>query len=251
MSKLNSFNNDQTLKNKLVELIKLDKENERIIKGNYWLEEEQRGCNIGCGEHAVCTILNEEFTDRQHEYLSEKLDISESIFHLGDTIFENLPDDKSNQFVVDFWGALQVGYDYTHFDSKIKIQILTNEEFGCIKHANEETKTIINQIVDLHKRKILGEGVESEMSAAESAAWSAAESAAWSARSAWSAESAAWSAESAESAAWSAAESAESAAESAESAAWSAAWSARSAWSAESAFFEKLAVKFLEMLKED
>lgn len=247
--KLNSFNGEPKLKDKLLQAIKLDKQNERIIKGKYW--EDDKGCCIGCGEHALCTILNDKFTDRKHKYLADKLDIPESIFHLGDGIFEGLSNEESQQFVVDFYEALLVGHDYSLFEYKIKIEILINEDFGVRKYGNNQIKKIIDNVVKLHNEKLAGDEVDYSivLLAAESVAESVAESArsvAYSTRSA--ADSVALSAVlSADSAAYSAGYSADSA----DSAVLSAKYSARSARSARSAFYTKLANKFLEMLRED
>jgi hypothetical protein len=202
----NSWNGDQELKNQVVALIKLDKTQERIVKGSYWDLKEQKGCCIGCGEYAVCQATNDTFQNKKHEYLQEKLNVPASVFYLADSIFEGLPDYEANQFVVDFWVALPVGKDLTRISSLMQIKSLQI----CRENAFNDGKAIIDLVISLKNRELGGEVIgEEEWSTARSAAESA-ESAARSA-----AEYAAGSAaESAEYAAGSAAESAWAAAES-------------------------------------
>jgi hypothetical protein len=231
-----SYNNNQQLKNQVVAAIIADKENERMVKGKYWNEKEQKGCNIGCGEHAVCQILGEEFQDKRHQYLSRKLDVPEAIFWLGDTIFEGLPKEEANQFVVDFYQSIPVGKDLTHVIIDMKIAILTDTTFGSRQYASDDGKKAIDSIVELLNRSKSEEIRDEKWKLAESAAESAA----------WSAQSAAWSA--AESA-QSATRSAESAAESARSADWSADWSADES-AARSAFFNEASKKLIKLLQQ-
>jgi hypothetical protein len=182
--KFKSYNDNQKLKAQVVEAIIADKKNERIIKGKYWNEKEQKGCNIGCGEHAVCHILGEKFQDKQHAYLAEKLSVPEAIFYLGDTIFEGLPQEEANQFVVDFYSAIPVGKDLTNVVIDMKIAILTDAVFGCRQYAFDDGKEAIDSIVELLNRSKSEEIDEADWSAARAVAWSAAK-AAWSV--AWSA----------------------------------------------------------------
>jgi hypothetical protein len=192
---LQSFNNKQELKEKLVSAMIADKESEKIIKGQYY--ENNKGCNIGCAEYELCKILGDKFTNSRHKYLAEKLQIPEFLLHLADTIFENLPHNESQNWAgADFWEAIPVGRDLTLLANKIKIEILINSEFGCYQYANEETKPIIDRIVALHQSKIDGKewdkSAESAESAVSASAWSAAESAVSAASaSAWSAASSA------------------------------------------------------------
>jgi hypothetical protein len=250
---LKSFNNEPKLKEQLVSAMVADKKAEKLVKGQYYDYEDGKGCNIGCAEFELCRITGDKFTNSKDKYLAKKLQIPEFLFHLGDTIFEELPHKESQKWAgIDFWKSIPVGKDLILLENQIKIEILINPDFGCYQYATDEIKAIINLIVALHKAKIDGKewdesAARSARSAAE-AAWSAAWSVAWSARSAEesarsaAARSVAWSARSAaESAAWSAAEAtARSAAESARSAA---------ARSARSEFFLKLSEKIIELMK--
>jgi hypothetical protein len=261
----NSWNGDPKFKAKFIELIKQDKENERIVQDfGYWDPECQKGCNIGCGEKVVCQLLNLSFEDKRHEFLEEKLSIPSAIFYLGDTLFEGLSNSKAIDFVVDFYRAIPVGKDLTLVQNKFEIEVLTNPDFGSRQYADEQIKKAIDRVVELHQKTINGEQTESAAwSAVESEARLVAESEARSA--AWHV---AWSA--ARYAAWAAAESAtRSTAKSAawhvaRSAAWAAAWDtawdtnrsaaeyhARSAaeYDARIAAYTKMADKFVKILK--
>ena len=233
MSKqLNSYKGDNNFKQQMVTAIIAYKENDRIVKGHYW--EDGRGCNIGCGEYAVCQILGHEFEDRRHKKLAEELEVPEAIFHLGDTIFEKLPEDAANQFVVDFYQAIPVGKDLTNVVIDMKIAILSDPDFGARQYSDDNGKAAIDSVLKLLKLSKIEPIDYSTWSAAQSAAESAARSAAGSAGSA----------------AWSVAMSAQSAAG---SAAWSAAWAAEAALSAAglaagSAAYKGMAAKLIELL---
>lgn len=157
MTYLNSYNNNPTIKTQLVAAMIADKEAENVVKGHYYFRG--RGCNIGCAEFELCKITGDKFTDMRHSYLSKKLQIPEFLLQLADTIFERLPEEQSQKWAgAEFWEAIPVGKDLTLLDSKIKIEILINNKFGCYQYADAKTKVIINQVVKLHKANIEGEG---------------------------------------------------------------------------------------------
>ena len=185
MSKqLNSYKGDNNFKQQMVTAIIAYKENDRIVKGHYW--EDGRGCNIGCGEYAVCQILGHEFEDRRHKKLAEELEVPEAIFHLGDTIFEKLPEDAANQFVVDFYQAIPVGKDLKNVVIDMKIALLSDPQFGSRQYAFDDGKAAIDVILELLNRSKTDDVSDQEWAAAAAAADSAADSARAAAAVAWS-----------------------------------------------------------------
>ena len=246
-----AYHNDSIQKAKYISIMEQAVNEERLISGEYWCEDNHRGCLVGQIGH-----------DGRHSQFSDDLQTPIWFAYLVDSIFEGLSDGKRQVFAMNLIKTIPVGF--SHWQSwhhKFCVFIL---EDVCCNTDNPIIMQAVSDIIILHKKQeqdkhawftawSAGSAAES---AAESAAWSA-RSAAWSAGSAGSAESTARSARSAaesaaesaarsaaesaaESAAWSAGSAAESAAGSAEStarsAAESAAWSARSAaWSAGSA----------------
>jgi hypothetical protein len=228
-NKMESYHNDQALKQKYVNRMQAHIDADELIRGIGY--ENGRGCAIG-------GTLNK----YEHEGFPKELGLPVWLAHLADFIFENLPDDKYSTFPLKLLQAIPIGVDVEPVRHRLAILRLTP-----LAEANPSVREVIISIITLHQRALANNPpTDDEWSAARSAAYSAARSAADSAaRSA--AYSAAWSADSAAyrpaySAAWSAAY----------SAAWSAAWSAaRSADSAaRSSAITKEAQNLILLLKE-
>ena len=179
-----------------------------------WFDTDTRvGCFYGC---------NMQTSERALEKAIVSMKLPPWLVYLSEKIFEGLPSEEAKTFPVRLIKAIPINTDIESVRHKLAISRLSKLKDNC---NNDEVNSAIDMVISCHRSPL-----NSDWSAAESAAWSAAESAAWSA---------------AESAAWSAAESA------AKSAAKSAAWSAESAaepaaWSAES----NLLIKLLSEMKD-
>jgi hypothetical protein len=213
---MRAFHNDPKVKEKYCERTLAHQKADEIIQGIGW--DNGNGCAVGC------TLEN--YDHKQYEV---ELGIPEWLAHLEDIIFEGLNKEHAVLWPARFLKAVNVGSDLDKIKTPFTIFILeeniktlegikVDEKFKDVISAIEQTKTITNKIIDVHKSgnetlEVYLKSVDS-FSIFESTAESPAESAAWSAmRSA------------VESAEWSAAESARSTAK--------LAWSAvRSVWSA-------------------
>jgi len=218
-------------KKDFVSELKIHQAADNFLKGTYW--ENGKGCAVGCSLKSVSKLKDIDLNGfNSHVDYETHLGIPEWLARLEDTIFENVSDDRSKLWPVQFGEAINEGSDLDKVKTPFLIYILEScldsmsslkydeTEFPYVKKAVDGSVKAVTEMIRCHR-----DGADL------SAAWSAAESAA----------SAAWSA------AWSAAESAAaSAAESAASAAWSAAESA--AWSAA---FEKYADKLLKLIKKE
>ncbi|MGL6339486.1 MAG: hypothetical protein ACRC80_10140 [Waterburya sp.] len=159
-----------------VDLLIKDKEQEKLVKGRYYSKDDQKGCAVGCSEYALCKLNNIQFENRKHEAMAEMLSIPVELCHLEDKIFENLPNETANQWVIDFSSALPVGKDMTNICRQFNIEILTNKDFGVYQFANKETQAIIDEIVDAIRREITGDIVNKKL-------WDQLATKAWSAKS--------------------------------------------------------------------
>ena len=253
---LNSYKGDQNFKQRMVSAIIEDKENERIVKGQYW--QDGKGCNVGCGEYAVCQILGHKFENRKHKKLAEELEVPEAIFYLGDAIFEGLDVEDSTQFVVDFYTAIPVGQDLKNVVIDIKIALLSDPQFGARQYAFDDGKAAIDAVIELLNRYKIDSVHDQEWAAARLAAQLASEAAADSATDlaadsavAW----ATWASEAAsEAAAWASDSAAWASEAAADSAADSAAWAATdlatcgAGSAAREAAYKSMAKKLIELL---
>lgn len=222
-------------KKEFVKEMKMHAKMDAFIKGTYGESEDGifKGCSVGCALHSVSRLKGTALDTGDHELFEKYLGVPEWLARLNDTLFENLPEERSKKWPVEFSEAINEGADLDKIKTPYLVYILTenlktldslkvDKEHTQVIKAIEQTRAATLQVIKAHESDD-----KDELSAAESAARSAAESVAWAA-----AESAA------ESAAWAA-----------RSAAWSAAWSV--AWSAaESAAFVPHADKLLEMIRE-
>ena len=227
---MQAYHNDPKVKQKYVSRMQAHINADELVRGEGFVDGH--GCAVGC-------ILNK----YDHSAFPEELGVPEWIARLIDDIHEHTSDEVWPTFALDFLQAIPEGKDLEPIKYHLSIfiqegNLVRVESLPIANDLKTQISSAINQVVTLHKVSLSAGFVDE--SAAESAARSAAWSAAWSAaRSA--ARTAAWSA------AWSAAESAaESAARAvARSAARSAAESA--AWSA---FYDEIAKKLLELLRD-
>jgi hypothetical protein len=210
--KMNSFNNDQTIKDEILKKLLHHQELDAFVQGA-WLTDEKvegdyfKGCFYGC------TMQTE---NNPREAFSEKYNIDLWYCYLTEKIFEGLPKEESKSFPYASIDIVPLGFDFNKIKSEwFKQNLIKQKEFV----KDENVLKVLDKCILLFETPFN----EISKSTAESA-WESAksvESARLAAESAWSAaESARLAAESA----WSAASSARLAANSA----WSAAWSARS-----------------------
>jgi len=211
---------NQELKDQWIATMQAHQDADRLIQGQ-WINGDVGGMKSGC--FFGCAMQTE---DNVLESAAQEMQLPLWLVYLSEKIFEGLGKKESITFPVRLLKAIPFDSDIDdvkHVIAINRLQKFLNKDFP------DEVKNAITMVIDCHKNP-LNSDWSAARSAAWSVAWSAAESAARSA--AWSAadsaaRSAAWSV------AWSAAESA------AESAAWSVAWSAaesaaESSWSAES-----------------
>jgi hypothetical protein len=185
-------------------------EADALIKGAYGRDDGGfKGCSVGCHLHHIMPGATAEMVvgaTYKHRRVAEHYGYPEWLAYLQDTVFEGLPDGDNRRWHVQLaetLADLPDGYDWQKALHRVHLALL---RISC-QHAGE-SKTVVESVMDLHRRAAGGEDVSTEQ-------WRAVESAAWStARSAVSAVSAASSAARGveEIAVWSAAERAVSAA---------------------------------------
>ena len=102
---MKAWKNNPELKKKYVNLMRKHQKADRLTKGIYW--EYGKGCAVGCmwrGKH--------------HDKFETELEIPAWLAYLEDTIFEGLPDAKSQEWPVRFLSAIPVGVDLEPIKSK-------------------------------------------------------------------------------------------------------------------------------------
>ena len=244
-----AYHNDESLRQTFLSRVRAHHAADEIIKGAYW--RNGKGCAFGCMFHTSNHMASE-----------EEAGIPVMLSRLQDNIFENLPNDKAKQWVLDYPEAIRAGQDLSRVGWKFLHWLLTESNPSAFGHPliRDAVKQCTEVLVPLTRglpidRKAAARAAEAAEAAAWATEWAAAEAA----------EAAAWAAWATEWAAAEAAEAAEAVAWAARAAAWAAeavAWAARAAaeaaeaaeataWAAaEADFYEKVSVKLLELIRE-
>jgi hypothetical protein len=267
-----SYHNDENLKKMVVLEMKKHQEQDQFIKGSYSEDDEGifKGCAVGCTIDSINKVLGRSYSTSSHSIFEKTIGVPEWLARLQDNLFENLPEDESSQFAVDFLSSIPVGVNlepvkwrFCAFVLKECIERIRNDD-NLEEKLKKEVVTSIQGVLSIHESAITSGTFDTETAraagaAAEAAAWAAAGTA-WAARAARAARAAAGTAGSAEAAAraaWAAraARAAAGTAGSAWAAAEAAAGAAGAAWAAAeaaagAAAYKRYAEELIRILKE-
>jgi hypothetical protein len=89
-------------------------EQDKISRGTYWDWEAGRGCAIGCAFASIANITNGLMvpdTRDNHQLLSIYLAIDEDLLRAEDFLFEKLPEERAQQWPLEFSEAVPAGAD--------------------------------------------------------------------------------------------------------------------------------------------
>ena len=185
LKKLRAFHGDAQLKKDLLSEIVKHQKQDQIIKGTYGVEDEGekfKACAVGCSIHSLNISKGKTLDTDNHSAYESEFGIPESLAHLEDFLFENMPNDKAQKWVAEFIRAIPVGADLSlvapRFIASTLRDLLKIKE---VKADKDVAKSVLD-IAILWEKIVAGEVVEKTVwSAALSAAKSAARSAACSA----------------------------------------------------------------------
>jgi hypothetical protein len=180
---MKTFHNKPELKEMMLEEVLKHQKADEIIQGSY--ESRGKYCAVGCSIESLNTRLGKHYSHGDHSVYETELGIPKIIARLEDRIFEGLERKKAKMFPLRFIQAVPVGVDLSLVWPKFAIWLLGDEKDGVIKYVEtDEQKKIIIDIVELYKRVIAGESIESlkkEFAIAATAAATAADAAAYAA----------------------------------------------------------------------
>lgn len=147
---MKAFHNDPEIKDSYLQRVREHRIADEITKGVYW--EHGKGCAVGCTIHG----------SNHYQYESE-LGIPVFLAKLEDEIFEGMTNDRAKGWPEQFLNAINVGADLSSVYVKFYIRILGDSEKGVINRTNNEnSKKVIQDVINLFNRKIAGYGVSSE-----------------------------------------------------------------------------------------
>jgi hypothetical protein len=157
---MKSFHNKPELKEMMLEEVLKHQKADEIIQGSY--ESRGKYCAVGCSIESLNTRLGKHYSHGDHSVYETELGIPKIIARLEDRIFEGLERKKAKMFPLRFIQAVPVGVDLSLVWPKFAMWLLGDEKDGVIKYVEtDEQKKIIIDIVELYKRVIAGESIES------------------------------------------------------------------------------------------
>ena len=224
-----AYHNDPAVKDKYIARMRSHMEADALIQGKGW--DGYKGCAVGCT-----------FETYDHSCGPVEIGVPEPLVRLEDAIFEGLPEDQAKGFPLAFLEAIQVGADLSLAWPRFAVWLLSDPQFGVLRHCNDATRPSVETVIGLYHRWIDGDQPsDEEFEVARAAAWAARET-----------EAARAAAETAWAAAWAAAGAAEAASWAAAGAAQSAAWAAAEAasWAAKEGFWIAARDELLRLLSQ-
>lgn len=148
---MQAFLNDEAIKQKYVERVKVHQKADEIEKGFYW--EDGKGCAVGC------TIEGSE-----HDRYETELGIPSQIAHIEDSLFEALPNSKAKEFPLKFLEAIPVGADLSLVTAKLMIWQFEDKKYGIknldIYKDDSKLLKVCEDVVAAYKSILIGEKVE-------------------------------------------------------------------------------------------
>ena len=127
---MEAFNNDPTLKTFVLGELAVHREEDRLIKGDYW--KNGKGCGVGCTLDAVRAFKAKagaivRINHSNHALYEPELGIPQILARLEDKIFENLPNELSQLWPERFIKAIAPGADLTMVWPRFALWQLTEE----------------------------------------------------------------------------------------------------------------------------
>jgi hypothetical protein len=229
-----TYRGDPDLKARLVTDMRAHREQDRLIRGDYFTEDG-RGCAVGC---TVADALAAEegmpltewaLNGRPHEWHSEWARVTglpEWLAHLDDYLFESLPVEVSKDWPVRLLEAVPVGVDLRAAREAWLRDVVFDAEHGALASA---AAGLESAGLAPEAARLRGLPPTSDWEAASDAAGAASDAAGAASDAAWAASDAARAARNAARAASNAAGAARNAAGAASNAAWAASDAARAA----------------------
>jgi hypothetical protein len=165
-----SYHNDPQLKSEIVKQMADHVKTDTLIKGDYWDEETQKGCNIGCVLHSD-----------DHSLFPERLGMPVWMAFLHETMHEKLAIDDGREFSK-VYSVIPVGISWDQLEIvkyKLLKYILSESKYCSKQYCDERGKKATDAVVALITRAINGDmPTEDEWRAAATAAYAAAAKAA-------------------------------------------------------------------------
>ena len=151
LKKLKAFHKKPELKKKMiVEVLKHQKQ-DQIIQGSYGHQNgEWKGCAVACSLRSLAIVKKQELVERysDHKSYETELGIPESLAHLEDYLFENMPKEKAKKWPAEFIKAIPVGANLSLVAPKFIVGTL--KEVVKLERVKGD-KVVVKAVLDVSK----------------------------------------------------------------------------------------------------
>jgi hypothetical protein len=163
---MQAYLNDSKLKERIIAQLQAHYDADEIVQGKYW--ENGKGCAVGC-------ILHD--AEGNHHRFEEELGIPRVIARLMDRIFEGLTNGEAKIFPLEVMRAIPVNADLSNIWNKFALWMLSE----LLNFATyQPSKDAIQSVISLYERELKGDKVSTEeWQTARRAAYAAAAAAAF------------------------------------------------------------------------
>jgi hypothetical protein len=129
-----AYHGNEELKMRYISTALEHEEADSYVKGLYWADAQQRGCNIGCWTKAETG---------KHDALSGEMGVAVELLHLSDGLFEALPDPHYKRWSRLFAGAIPVGADLCGVGGELLEWLMCDGNWGLMALSGDTAKRML------------------------------------------------------------------------------------------------------------
>jgi hypothetical protein len=123
----------------------LHAEQDRIVQGIYWNDDDGRGCAVGCSLHSASVRLGIEMAFNSHANYETYLGIPQILARIEDRIFEGLRPEEARKWPQRFAAAIPAGADLSNVWNRFALWLLREIAPFCAK--TDKTRAAINTVI--------------------------------------------------------------------------------------------------------
>ena len=141
---MNSF--EKISKEEFVNELKWHREQDLVVQGKYGNKgDEFKGCHMGCSANSISRLKGIDIATDDNYEIAQFLGIPHWLTEIFERVFENLPENKSSDWLVD--SAMAIPSRVQDFKPALDNILIWIIESTLDKHEDEKIKTISKELV--------------------------------------------------------------------------------------------------------
>ena len=156
---MSAFFGEEKLKSAVMDRLREDRRLDRLAQGVYF--EDGKGCHLGC-----LTRCNE----NSHEATERMFNIPIRVAYWLEAVFEGLPKEQAEWWVIEGTGAIPVGADLSLAHHKLAYWLLGPDSPSANGNAHKTVAEEVKAVRDLHRTALVATVTTIQGCAARSAA---------------------------------------------------------------------------------